>query len=73
MPNIIVQKFGGTSLGTEERIAAVAKIAKEANVGKLLIGHYSGRYKDISEFKKEAKEVFLNSEVTEAGEVFSID
>ncbi len=50
-----------------------AKIAKEANVGKLLIGHYSGRYKDISEFKKEAKEVFLNSEVTEAGEVFSID
>jgi len=31
MPNIIVQKFGGTSLGTEERIAAVAKIVKEAS------------------------------------------
>jgi len=31
MPNIIVQKFGGTSLGTEERIAAVAKIVKEVS------------------------------------------
>ena len=31
MLNIIVQKFGGTSLGTEERIAAVAKIVKEAS------------------------------------------
>ena len=31
MSNIIVQKFGGTSLGTEERIASVAKIVKEAS------------------------------------------
>ena len=29
MSNIIVQKFGGTSVGSEERIAAVAKIIKD--------------------------------------------
>lgn len=31
MSNIIVQKFGGTSVGSEERIAVVAKIVKEAS------------------------------------------
>ena len=31
MSNIIVQKFGGTSVGSEERIASVAKIVKEAS------------------------------------------
>mgnify|MGYP006248402511 FL=1 len=29
MPNIIVQKFGGTSVGSEERIASVAKIVQK--------------------------------------------
>ena len=32
MTDILVQKFGGTSVGSEERIAAVAKIIKEASV-----------------------------------------
>ena len=49
-----------------------AKIAKEANVNQLVLGHYSGRYKDISLFKKEAQEVFKNSELAEPGKVFSI-
>ena len=31
MSNIVVQKFGGTSVGSEERIAAVAKIIKKAS------------------------------------------
>ena len=30
MPNIIVQKFGGTSVGSEEKIASVAKIVQKA-------------------------------------------
>ena len=30
MPNIIVQKFGGTSVGSEEKIASVAKIIQKA-------------------------------------------
>ena len=37
-----------------------ATIAKKANVKKLVLGHYSSRYKDISLFKKEAQEVFKN-------------
>jgi ribonuclease Z len=50
-----------------------AQIAKDANVNQLVLGHYSGRYKDISAFKKEAIEVFANTDVAEAGKVFSID
>lgn len=50
-----------------------AQIAKNANVKQLIIGHYSGRYKDISLFQKEAKEVFENTELAEPGKVFSID
>ena len=49
-----------------------AKIAKEANVNQLVLGHYSGRYKDISLFKKEAQEIFKNTELAEPGKVFSI-
>jgi len=50
-----------------------AQIAKDANVNQLVLGHYSGRYKNISAFKKEAIEVFENTDVAEAGKVFSID
>lgn len=38
-----------------------AQIAKLANVEKLLIGHYSARYKDIIPLWNEAKEVFPNT------------
>ena len=50
-----------------------AQIAKEAIVSQLVIGHYSGRYKDISLSQKEAKEIFKNTELAEPGKVFSID
>lgn len=50
-----------------------AKIAKEAEVNQLIIGHYSGRYKDISLFEKEAKEIFTNTELAIPGKIFSID
>ena len=50
-----------------------AFIAHKANVGKLIIGHYSSRYKDISEFKKEAKTIFNNVELAEAGKKYSIN
>ena len=49
-----------------------AQIAKDAKVGQLIIGHYSGRYKDISLFQKEAKEIFENTELAEPGKVFKI-
>ncbi|MFT5077839.1 MAG: ribonuclease Z, partial [Patiriisocius sp.] len=37
-----------------------AAIAKEAEVGGLIVGHYSGRYGDHEMFKTEAQELFEN-------------
>ncbi|QOD60558.1 ribonuclease Z [Polaribacter haliotis] len=47
-----------------------AQIAKDANVGELIVGHYSGRYKDISLFQKEASVIFNNVSLAEPGKVF---
>lgn len=44
-----------------------ATIAKSANVGKLLLGHYSSRYNNPNEFKKEASEVFSNAVAVNEG------
>ena len=49
-----------------------ATIAKDANVKQLILGHYSGRYKDISKFKEEAQSVFTNSHLAEPGKVFTV-
>lgn len=49
-----------------------AQIAKQANVGLLIIGHYSGRYKNIEAFKLEAQQIFFNTELAENGKVFEI-
>lgn len=48
-----------------------AIIAKEANVGKLIVGHYSSRYNNTEEFKKEAQTVFKNVELAEVGATFT--
>lgn len=50
-----------------------AKIAQNANVGQLIVGHYSGRYPDISEFKKEAATVFKNVSLATPGAVFTVE
>ncbi|TYP97054.1 RNAse Z [Tenacibaculum adriaticum] len=47
-----------------------AIIARDANVEKLIIGHYSSRYPDLSAFKKEAETVFENVELAEAGQTY---
>ncbi|MEC3908677.1 ribonuclease Z [Tamlana sp. 2201CG12-4] len=47
-----------------------AKIAKKANAGKLLLGHYSTRYDDLKLFKKEAQEVFEEVQLSEDGKTF---
>lgn len=38
-----------------------ATIAKKANVKKLILGHFSNRYEDLTLFEKEAKTVFENT------------
>ncbi|MBL4939302.1 MAG: ribonuclease Z [Lutibacter sp.] len=53
--------------------AQAASIAKQAAVKQLIIGHYSGRYKNIELFKTEAQVVFKNTLLAEAGKVFEID
>ncbi|MCL4153194.1 UNVERIFIED_CONTAM: hypothetical protein GTU68_024966, partial [Idotea baltica] len=47
-----------------------ANIAKLANVGRLLLGHYSTRYDGLNAFKEEAQAVFAKVELCEDGKVF---
>ena len=47
-----------------------AKIAKMAEVGELIIGHYSARYKDLNPHLEETKEVFENSHLGTEGKRF---
>lgn len=47
-----------------------AKIAKLAEVGTLILGHYSTRYEDINMFKEEAQDVFDHVELSEDGKTF---
>lgn len=49
-----------------------AQIALQANAKQLIIGHYSGRYKNLEVFKTEAQEVFKNTLLAEAGKTFEI-
>lgn len=47
-----------------------AQIAQQAQVGCLVLGHYSTRYKSIELFKEEAQEVFSEVELADDGKVF---
>jgi ribonuclease Z len=49
-----------------------ALIAKKANAGKLLLGHFSSRYGDLSGFISEAKQHFENVELGRDGYKFSV-
>ena len=44
-----------------------AQIAKDANVNRLILGHYSSRYKDLTLFQSEAGEIFDNVELAYDG------
>ncbi|MEP2405072.1 MAG: ribonuclease Z, partial [Nonlabens ulvanivorans] len=50
--------------------AQAADIAKQANVGTLILGHYSTRYGDYELFRKEAQEIFPTVELAADGKVF---
>ncbi len=49
-----------------------AQIANDAEVGQLILGHYSSRYLDLSLFEKEAKTTFENVVLGEAGKSIEI-
>jgi len=50
-----------------------ANIAKQAKVKKLLIGHYSKRYKDLNILLDETRQYFNNSYLTKEGDVFDFN
>ncbi|RLD76361.1 MAG: ribonuclease Z [Bacteroidetes bacterium] len=58
---------------THSTAKQAAEIASKANVGKLLIGHFSSRYKDEKLIENEAKEVFENTETVIEGKTYSVD
>lgn len=47
-----------------------AIFATEANVKQLIIGHFSGKYKDLEGHLKEARSIFPNSDLAEQERVF---
>ena len=47
--------------------AQAAQVAKDAHVGKLLLGHYSARYDDEDKLLSEARAVFPQSYLTDEG------
>lgn len=52
--------------------AQAATIAKNADAKMLVIGHYSGRYKNIELFEQEASQIFENSALAVPGKIFEI-
>ncbi|TMM55886.1 ribonuclease Z [Maribacter algarum] len=86
MPEIIPQIKGSdvlyhesTFLDSEEHLSGKTKhatakeaaaIAKAADVGILILGHYSTRYKSIELFKEEAQTIFQNVELADDGKIF---
>jgi ribonuclease Z len=52
--------------------AQAAQLAKDSNVGKLVIGHYSARYRNLEPFLAEAKPVFPETYLAIEGETLEI-
>ena len=60
MEKIAKKRYHATAL-------QAATIAKEAEVGELLIGHFSSRYKDETVLLNEAKQEFFNTRLANEG------
>lgn len=87
-PDIVAQIKGvdllyheATFLEAEEQLAhttrhstakAAASIAQAAEVGALVLGHYSTRYTSIVPFKEEAQSIFKSVLLADDGEVFEV-
>jgi ribonuclease Z len=50
-----------------------ATIAKKSNAKKLVIGHFSARYKDLEPLLAEAVEVFTNTSLAVEGQTFTLE
>ena len=77
--NVDVLYHESTFLDKHEKLASptkhstakhAASIAKQANVKKLILGHYSTRYDNLNDFKTEAQTIFDAVELAEDGSFF---
>lgn len=77
--NVDVLYHEATFLETEVQVAAktghstareAARIAKDAGVGQLILGHFSTRYKDTGRFREEAETLFPRVSLAEDGRTF---
>lgn len=57
---------------THSTTIEAATLAKKAGAGKLILGHYSARYKELEAFREEAAKVFPNTFVAKEGDVFAV-
>ena len=65
MEQVAIEKFHSTA-------RQAATIAHKANAVKLIIGHFSARYKNLDELLEEATSVFENTHLAEDGKVFEV-
>ena len=67
-----LEQHASLALQTKHSTARqAATIAHDANVGRLILGHFSSRYKDICLFEEEASQVFENVTLASDGLVIS--
>lgn len=52
--------------------AQAAELARKANAGKLLLGHFSTRYRDLRPMLKEARDIFPETDLAEEGKKFVV-
>ena len=59
-----------TTLNGED---TTAKVAQMAGAGRLLIGHFSSRYKDLEALLAECREMFPSTDIARERETFLIE
>lgn len=65
MASVAAEKYHATA-------GEAAQIAKQASVEKLMIGHFSARYKTLETLLNEAREIFPQTVLAEEGKTFKI-
>ena len=53
--------------------AQAGLIALKANTGRLLIGHFSARYRELEPLQEEARHHFTKTSLATEGETFQIE
>lgn len=79
LKDVMVLYHESTFLESEAHLAAktghstakeAARLARDAGVERLILGHYSTRYPGLRAFAEEASEIFTSVELAEDGKVF---